>query len=164
MSRAQDWIAERVIDLLTALAADDHLLGPQDGEVLGQVGLFNRAVAVSGSLRLSHAGAPQTGWVLIDSAWGSLDTLEIEYDLARALRQLLVRRLSVLAAGVLALVVWLHVLPWSVFVVTVLLATAMLGVAVRNEHDAHERYRATAIHLAKLMKVLPQTGSQPKAR
>ena len=102
--------------------------------------------------------------MLIDSAWGSLDTLEIEYDVARALRQLLVRRLSVLAAGVLALVVWLHVLPWSVFIVTVLLATAMLGVAVRNEHDAHERYRATAIQLATLMKVLPQTGSQPKAR
>jgi hypothetical protein len=57
---AQDWIAERVIDLVTAFAADDHLLGPQDGEVLGQVGLFNRAVAVSGSLRLPHVGAPQT--------------------------------------------------------------------------------------------------------
>ena len=123
-----------------------------------------RAVAVSSSLRLSHAGAPQTGCVLIDSAWGSLDTLEIEYDVARALRQLLVRRLSVLAAGVLALVVWLHVLPWSVFIVTVLLATAMLGVAVRNDHEAHERYRATAIQLATLMKVLPQTASQPKAR
>jgi hypothetical protein len=51
-----------------------------------------------------------------------------------------------------------------VFVVTVLLATAMLGVAVRNEHDAHERYRATAIQLATLMKVLPQTGSPPRAR
>jgi hypothetical protein len=37
---AQDWIAQRVIDLVPALAADNHLLGPQDGEVLGQVGLF----------------------------------------------------------------------------------------------------------------------------
>ena len=37
---AQDWIAQRVIDLVPAFAADDHLLRPQDGEVLGQVGLL----------------------------------------------------------------------------------------------------------------------------
>src|SRR5262245_55913882 len=37
----EDRIAHRVVDLVAGLAVHEHLFGPEDGEVLGEVGLLD---------------------------------------------------------------------------------------------------------------------------
>ena len=99
-----------------------------------------------------------------DSAVSSLDVLQIEYEVARTMRQILLRRLTAATTLMLLLVAWLHTLPWIAFIVTALLAAGLSGIAVRNEQQARQRCRSAARDLARVMKVLPQTGTQPRAR
>jgi type II secretory pathway component PulF len=100
----------------------------------------------------------------LTSALDSLDALTVRYEGIRIFRQLLVKRLLTLTAIVLAAVAWLHLLPWTALVAVSGIGASMVGVVVRAEQRARRRCRACAIEVARISRILPQTGTRPTAR